>query len=205
MPFICIGPVCIPWTAVVPLVIWLCRPIWVRLPPEYQQAFLSKYAVFQGYMQTHVWDRIGWYNKKKEKSAETEGTAVDDASAADDAGAAQKTLLAARGGVIGLHKDAEWQAALDATRETPGLALFVDFTAVWCGPCQRIAPDFARLAAAHASSLFVKVDVDELEDVAQGAGVAMMPTFHAYKGGELAESMSGANVQKLEAFVQKHA
>ena len=30
--------VCIPWTAVLPLIIWLGRPIWVRLPPAYQVA-----------------------------------------------------------------------------------------------------------------------------------------------------------------------
>jgi len=205
MPFICIGPVCIPWTAVVPLVIWLCRPIWVRLPPAYQQAFLTRYGAFQATMQAHVWDRIGWYAKKKQKAAEAEGTAADDAAAAADPKAAQEQLLAGRGGVVGLHSDADWEAALAATRATPGLALVVDFTAVWCGPCQRVAPDFARLAAAHDQALFVKVDVDELEDVSQGAGVSVMPTFQVYKDGALAESMSGANPQKLEAFVAKHA
>ena len=30
MPFICIGPVCIPWTAFVPVVMYLGRPIWNR-------------------------------------------------------------------------------------------------------------------------------------------------------------------------------
>ena len=76
---------------------------------------------------------------------------------------------------------------------------------MWCGPCQRIAPDWARLAAAQPGSLFVKVDVDELEDVMQEAGVVAMPTFQVYKDGKLADSLTGANVEKLEAFVAKHA
>ena len=30
MPVICIGPVCIPWTAFVPIIMYLGRPIWNR-------------------------------------------------------------------------------------------------------------------------------------------------------------------------------
>ena len=197
MPFICIGPVCIPWTAVLPLIIWLGRPIWVRLPPSTQQMIKTRWEAMQSYMQP-FYDRIGWKSKPKKGKAEGDAPmtpAVD----------SQASLLAGRGGVVGLHTDGEWEAALAATRATPGLALFVDFTAVWCGPCQRIAPDWARLAAAQPGSLFVKVDVDELEDVMQEAGVVAMPTFQVYKDGKLADSLTGANVEKLEAFVAKHA
>ena len=44
MPVICIGPVCIPWTAVLPIILWLGRPIWVRLPPAYQQAISQRWT-----------------------------------------------------------------------------------------------------------------------------------------------------------------
>lgn len=37
MPLICIGPVCIPWTFVWPVVLLLLRPVWDRLPAETQQ------------------------------------------------------------------------------------------------------------------------------------------------------------------------
>lgn len=198
MPFICIGPVCIPWTAVLPIVIWLCRPIWIRLPPPYQNAIKSRWEGMQALMQAQMWDRIGW--KAKPKKLKTEPP-IGSAAAADPT----EALLAGRGGVVGLHTEAEWHAALAATKADPSLSLFVDFTAVWCGPCQRIAPDFARMAQTHPKALFVKVDVDELEDVSQEANVAMMPTFQCYKGGALGDTLTGANVGKLEAFCGKNA
>jgi thiol-disulfide isomerase/thioredoxin len=39
----------------------------------------------------------------------------------------------------------------------------VDFTATWCGPCQRISPQFVAMADKYADCVFVKVDVDENE------------------------------------------
>jgi hypothetical protein len=32
MPLICIGPVCVPISAVLPLLLWALRPIWEALP-----------------------------------------------------------------------------------------------------------------------------------------------------------------------------
>ena len=199
MPFICIGPVCIPWTAVAPILIFICRPIWSRLPPAYQQAFTSRYEALQGKLQASVWDRIGW-----KAAAKKAPPTASELAAADDGGGGASKLLASRGGVVGLHTDAEWAAAVALTKSSD-VALIVDFTAVWCGPCQRIAPDFARLAKAHPKALFVKVDVDELEDVMQEAGVVAMPTFQVYAKGKLSDSLTGASVEKLENMVGKAA
>mmetsp|Transcript_50643 Transcript_50643/g.131714 ORF Transcript_50643/g.131714 Transcript_50643/m.131714 type:complete len:193 (-) Transcript_50643:255-833(-) len=192
MPLICIGPVCIPVTALMPIILFLFKPIWVRLPPHVQKAISTRYAGFQTYLQANVWDRIGWKAKPKLKK--------DD----DEPPAAAEDLRSGMGSVVALHSDADWQAAMQLTRDDD-VAVVVDFTAVWCGPCQRIAPFFAELAAKHPKALFVKVDVDELEEVAQGAEIMAMPTFQVYKKGAMVDKTTGANNDNLATMVAKHA
>jgi len=196
MPFICIGPVCIPWTAIAPIMIWALRPLWNRLPPHVQSAISTRAEVVQEFVQKNLWDRIGWKAKPK-KAAEP--------VTADAAATAAEKLREGMGGVVSLHTGADWQAALELTR-TSDVALVVDFTATWCGPCQRIAPFFALLAAKHPTThLFVKVDVDELEDVSADAGVAAMPTFQLYENGKCTGTATGASDDKLEKLVESAA
>ena len=81
----------------------------------------------------------------------------------------------------------------------------VDFTASWCGPCQRIAPKYAELAEQYADdALLVKVDVDENAELAARMGVQVLPTFVVLRDGEEVAKMSGADPAKLEALVKEH-
>mmetsp|Transcript_18015 Transcript_18015/g.26796 ORF Transcript_18015/g.26796 Transcript_18015/m.26796 type:complete len:106 (-) Transcript_18015:180-497(-) len=79
----------------------------------------------------------------------------------------------------------------------------VDFTASWCGPCQMVAPHFEQMAADNPNVIFVKVDVDDADDVSSKCGIRCMPTFHFYKDGKKVESMEGANLDKLKELVAK--
>ena len=67
-----------------------------------------------------------------------------------------------------------------------------------------ISPIFETLAADKASSTFLKVDVDDMPDVAESAMVEAMPTFKFYKGGELVDSIVGADPNALKDGVEKH-
>ena len=52
----------------------------------------------------------------------------------------------------------------------------VDFTASWCGPCQRIAPILEELASEYKGKIVIyKVDVDKEKELAQAFNVSSIP------------------------------
>ncbi|KAK1791919.1 hypothetical protein P4O66_013896 [Electrophorus voltai] len=100
----------------------------------------------------------------------------------------------------------EDQEAFDKTLAEAGDKLVVvDFTATWCGPCQSIAPFYKSLSEKEGNSVvFLKVDVDDAQDVAQSCEIKCMPTFHFYKNGKKIDEFSGSNQAKLEELVNSH-
>ena len=97
---------------------------------------------------------------------------------------------------------AEFQAALrEAAAE--GKSTVVDFTATWCGPCQRIAPIYEQLAADFPHMVFIKVDVDENQETAQECGVRAMPTFKVFRDSKEVAQLQGADPNGLRELVKK--
>ncbi|XP_050576620.1 thioredoxin-2-like [Bombus affinis] len=80
----------------------------------------------------------------------------------------------------------------------------VDFFATWCGPCKMIAPKLEELSKEMENVIFLKVDVDECEDIASEYGISSMPTFVFIKNNKVLENFSGANYDKLKSTIQKH-
>lgn len=80
----------------------------------------------------------------------------------------------------------------------------IDFSASWCGPCRWIAPYFENLAAKYPDVEFIKIDVDELSEVAQQFAVEAMPTFLLMKKGQELSRIVGANKDELLMAIQEH-
>ncbi|XP_057709983.1 thioredoxin b [Corythoichthys intestinalis] len=80
----------------------------------------------------------------------------------------------------------------------------VDFTATWCGPCRMISPKFEEFSHTYTNVVFIKVDVDECDDVAQKHGISAMPTFLFFKNGKKVDDFTGANADKLLERIQKY-
>lgn len=73
------------------------------------------------------------------------------------------------------------------------LPVLVDFWAVWCGPCQMVAPTLEDLAQNYGDRLkVVKLNVDENRDVPAKYGIMSIPTLLLFKGGEVKETIIGA-------------
>ena len=69
--------------------------------------------------------------------------------------------------------------------------VLVDFWAVWCGPCQMMAPILHELEAEMPDVQIGKVNVDEQMDLARQFRVVSIPTLIIFKNGQEAQRMVG--------------
>jgi len=81
----------------------------------------------------------------------------------------------------------------------------VDFTASWCGPCRMIAPVIDQMAVENPNVIFVKVDVDDAQEISEKCKIQAMPTFQFYKDGNMLQEFRGANQAQLKECVAKYA
>lgn len=70
--------------------------------------------------------------------------------------------------------------------------VLLDFSATWCGPCQKIAPLIDELAGEYDGRAKVaKVDVDNNQELATKYGVMSVPTLMILKNGEVVNKWIG--------------
>eukprot|EP00632_Arachnochrysis_sp_CCMP2950_P009319 CAMPEP_0185703862 /NCGR_PEP_ID=MMETSP1164-20130828/15607_1 /TAXON_ID=1104430 /ORGANISM="Chrysoreinhardia sp, Strain CCMP2950" /LENGTH=175 /DNA_ID=CAMNT_0028371179 /DNA_START=1 /DNA_END=531 /DNA_ORIENTATION=+ len=168
MSLCCIGGVCVPYTALWPLVVFAVKFLWEKF----------------GYLVRRL---LGF-------RADPAGTALPPKDGA---------CACAPVDVPAATSAADFAARVAAT--AAGRPLIVDFSATWCRPCKKIAPVFDALAAEHAAVAdFLKVDIDELDDVATAENVMVVPTFHVYVDKLAAAQLTGSDEGKLRALVAKH-
>ena len=67
-----------------------------------------------------------------------------------------------------------------------------------------ISPFFDELSKQYTEISFLKVDIDDLEDVSTDAGISAVPTFLVYYNGKCVDQLIGANKEKVEILVKKH-
>jgi len=86
------------------------------------------------------------------------------------------------------------------------LPVLIDFTAVWCGPCKMIDPIVTQLAMEWQGRVkVVKCDADQNPDLLMQYGIMGIPTLMLFKGGQLAERMTGYQAKdKLVAKLKPH-
>ena len=91
-------------------------------------------------------------------------------------------------------------------RQSP-LPVVIDFWAPWCGPCQMMAPEFAKAAVeASGEAIFVKVNTDEQQDIAAQFRIQGIPAFAVVRQGQVTAQTSGFQpAARLLAWVRSAA
>ena len=73
------------------------------------------------------------------------------------------------------------------------LPAVVDFWAAWCGPCKMVSPVVEELANEYKGKIKVaKMDVDQNRGTPARFGIRNIPTLIFFKGGEVAQTIVGA-------------
>jgi len=89
--------------------------------------------------------------------------------------------------------DGSWDTQV---MKAPGLVM-VDFWAVWCGPCQMVAPVVEELANEYAGKLQVmKLNTDENPEIAGRYQVMSIPTIMFFEDGKPVEKLIGARPKR---------
>ncbi len=106
-----------------------------------------------------------------------------------------------------LPVEVESEASYAALIAGASLPVLVDFWAPWCGPCQMVAPEVARLASlAVGELLVVKVNTEAQPRIAGRMGIRSIPTFAVFVAGREVERMSGAMpAAQLRTFAMQAA
>jgi len=103
--------------------------------------------------------------------------------------------------VVAIKSKEEFDAKL---KDAGNKLVVVDFFATWCGPCKMIAPKVEVMSNEMTDVVFLKVDVDENEEIATEYKVSAMPTFMFFKDGKKIDEFAGANENKLKELIAKH-
>lgn len=81
--------------------------------------------------------------------------------------------------------------------------VLVDFSATWCGPCQRQLPLLEKYAAENSPQVKVcKVDIDDAPGIAAKLGIKSVPTLVVFnKGAALGTKVGLTPLAEMSNFV----
>lgn len=84
------------------------------------------------------------------------------------------------------------EAQFQAEVEKATSPVVVDFYATWCGPCRMLSPRLDKLAGEFFGKIkFVKVNVDNAQELAGRFQVEGIPTLLFFKNGKLEDRVTG--------------
>lgn len=92
--------------------------------------------------------------------------------------------------ILNVNKNDELDKVIQANKY-----VVLDFYADWCGPCKALAPVIQDVSKELADVTFIKIDVDQAEELKQMFKISSIPTLVYFKDGQ--------EVNKTFGFIPK--
>ncbi|CAJ1950630.1 unnamed protein product [Cylindrotheca closterium] len=186
---ICLGGVCVPYTAVVPIIILGLK--WI----------LEKFGLAQ-YLPKYLRDML-----------QVQGVAASSSSEKCCATSSSEVAVS-KGGtskVQPLESMEEFEELL--SNNSNKVKVVCKFTSSWCQPCKRVQPFFQECSSQPqyqkkkdgSNVLFRTIDVDEFDELSSKYKVSMMPTFLVLQGDKVLGTYAGSNENELDTFLKENA
>jgi thioredoxin 1 len=85
------------------------------------------------------------------------------------------------------------------------MPVFVDFWAEWCGPCRMVSPVVEELSDEYTGKVdFVKVNVDQANEIASKYNVFSIPTLAIFsKGVVVAQQVGAASKESYKNMIDR--
>lgn len=77
----------------------------------------------------------------------------------------------------------------------------IDFFATWCGPCKMLSPVIENVESLIHNVKFIKVDIDQFNDLASQYKIQSVPTLVFLKNGQ--EVMKSIGYLDEDALIEK--
>ncbi|WP_224483087.1 thioredoxin family protein [Robertkochia aurantiaca] len=81
--------------------------------------------------------------------------------------------------------------------------VFVQYSAGWCGNCRIMKPKFKKFSTEHENAVFAIVDAEKFPESRKMAKVDNLPTFAAFKGGEVVNQVQTNKTDVLKSFIDE--
>jgi len=81
--------------------------------------------------------------------------------------------------------------------------VLVQYSAGWCGNCRIMKPKFKKFAQENENATFVIVDAEKFPESRKLANVDNLPTFAAFKKGEVLNQIQTNKTDILKSFIDE--
>lgn len=137
---------------------------------------------------------VNYYHKQEKNEIMDQKEAVDYVENQEEANQEEVDNLG-ESSVLAINEESFEEEVLQSQKP-----VLIDFYADWCVPCQYLSPIVEEVATEHPEIKFVKMNVDEVRNIANQYGVMYIPTLVLIQDGEQVGSSIGL-VEK-EAVVE---